>query len=379
MLRTKSADDNKIVTTAADKGGKKRTKHDIAWYKTYQDLSDFYDAHGHSNVPYSFANKRLVRWVSNQRQNFKKGMSQERIDLLNSLDFMWEIRSAWESRYEELALFYKTHGHLNLNLGPDSKEENVDLVRFISAQRHQFRLREAGKNSAMTDDRLEALKKIGFNFEASEKALCSAFAWKDRFEDLKDFYALKGSVDVKEDDDPGLYAWVQQQIKLHESDQLEDQQYADLKKLGVKFENQNSLSLKSETSADIKWNEQFSMLKDYAATHGHCKVPQHFKENPKLGLFVKNQRRQYKIMKQGKKTSLTKERLKKLESIGFIWDTREHTPKSSYNPDHLIQIPIREALKRSLDRRKIRMSQVGLEDNAELLLERYKRVSEWGV
>ena len=82
-------------------------------------------------------------------------------------------------------------------------------------------------------------------------------------------------------------------------------------------------------------------------------------------------------MKLGEKSSMTEERLEKLQSIGFVWN-KYYVEKSPDDID-IIEIPVRLALKRSLDRRKSRMSQIGLEENAELLLEKYKRMSQWGM
>lgn len=362
--------------TKVSKTNKKQTKHDVAWYKAYEELREFHSTHAHSDVPYSFPNKRLVRWVTNQRQNFKKAsMTQERIDSLDSLDFTWEARLAWESRFEELASFYNSHGHLKIRLESDAS--HLDLVRFVSAQRHQYRLRDSGKNSTMTEERLEALKSIGFQFEPTGRNSWPNFEWKDRFQELKQFRAHNGHVDVSENDDPDLHSWVHKQIENHLAGRLDDGKYKILKDLGVKAERQYCKSRKAQSASDTKWDKQFKELKDYATSQGDCKVPQHYKQNPKLGLFVKNQRRQHKLMKLGEKSSMTEERLEKLQSIGFVWN-KYYVEKAPDDID-IIEIPVRLALKRSLDRRKSRMSQIGLEENAELLLEKYKRMSQWGM
>ncbi len=84
-------------------------------------------------------------------------------------------------------------------------------------------------------------------------------------------------------------------------------------------------------------------------------------------------------MKMEKKSSMTKERVEKLESIGFVWNTRDYCPENDPSDVRLLQIPVRLALKRSLDKRRSKMSQKDVEENAELLLEKYKRISEWGI
>ena len=61
------------------------------WCERYQQLKDYYDEHQHSNVPQRYKdNPSLGRWVGTQRIAYKEHkMSQERIDLLNQLNFDW--------------------------------------------------------------------------------------------------------------------------------------------------------------------------------------------------------------------------------------------------------------------------------------------------
>jgi hypothetical protein len=52
-------------------------------------------------------------------------------------------------------------------------------------------------------------------------------------------------------------------------------------------------------------------------------VPQRYQANPSLGTWVHTQRRQYKLMKEGKKTSITLEKVRALQSIGFFLSKQE--------------------------------------------------------
>jgi len=70
------------------------------------------------------------------------------------------------------------------------------------------------------------------------------------------------------------------------------------------------------------WNQKFQELKAYKSTHGNCMVPQRYQANLPLGTWVHTQRRQYKLMNEGKKTSMTKEKIDALHSIGFNWDAK---------------------------------------------------------
>ena len=77
----------------------------------------------------------------------------------------------------------------------------------------------------------------------------------------------------------------------------------------------------SLNSIDAKWDTKFHDLVAYKDTHGgSCNVPQRYAENPQLGNWVDTQRRQYKKFQQDPATSsMTQERIERLESIAFEW------------------------------------------------------------
>ena len=70
---------------------------------------------------------------------------------------------------------------------------------------------------------------------------------------------------------------------------------------------------------DLQWNKLLGELKEYKKEHGHCLVPNRYNDNPKLGTWVQHQRTQYQLMKKGKKSKITKERVEKLKESGFVW------------------------------------------------------------
>ena len=68
------------------------------------------------------------------------------------------------------------------------------------------------------------------------------------------------------------------------------------------------------------WDEMFQCIKLYKAKCGDCNVPIKFNENRKLGAWVSKQRFSYKMLEEGKKSSITEERIQKLNGIGFQWE-----------------------------------------------------------
>ena len=71
-----------------------------------------------------------------------------------------------------------------------------------------------------------------------------------------------------------------------------------------------------------QWAERFADLKVYREATCNCLVPHTYKENLPLARWVKRQRYQYKLMMEGKSSTMTEERVKALEEIGFVWDSQ---------------------------------------------------------
>ena len=57
--------------------------------------------------------------------------------------------------------------------------------------------------------------------------------------------------------------------------------------------------------------------------NGDCLVPLNYSKYPKLGIWVKEQRRHYALIKQKLPSHMTEERAASLNAISFCWDTYE--------------------------------------------------------
>lgn len=73
----------------------------------------------------------------------------------------------------------------------------------------------------------------------------------------------------------------------------------------------------------VTWQQRYNELRAYREREGHCLVPQSYGPNPKLGLWVMQQRRQYKLMHDGKTGSFGgpdgERRVRLLDDVGFVW------------------------------------------------------------
>jgi hypothetical protein len=71
------------------------------------------------------------------------------------------------------------------------------------------------------------------------------------------------------------------------------------------------------------WEERLEELKIFRKTYRHCNVPTRYSSNNfSLGRWVACQRHHYTLLKEGKKSNLSAQRVHDLESIGFEWQLR---------------------------------------------------------
>lgn len=80
---------------------------------------------------------------------------------------------------------------------------------------------------------------------------------------------------------------------------------------------------------DNVWDEKISELRAYSKKHKNCNVPANHAENPRLAIWVKCQRRQYKLYMQQKPSSMTADRIRELERLGFQWGLRNQYKTAS--------------------------------------------------
>jgi len=100
------------------------------------------------------------------------------------------------------------------------------------------------------------------------------------------------------------------------------------KYLGINADTSNDLEADQQQKRFNKhqckqWTLKFHELLAFKERTGHCNVPHGYKENLALAMWVKRQRHQYNLMMEKKTSTLTGERIKLLENIGFVWNCLE--------------------------------------------------------
>mmetsp|Transcript_17163 Transcript_17163/g.39898 ORF Transcript_17163/g.39898 Transcript_17163/m.39898 type:complete len:519 (+) Transcript_17163:122-1678(+) len=149
-------------------------REESGWEKQFKALKLWRLENGHCNVPARCeTDARLGRWVMTQRRQYalmKDGkpsaMTQSRIDLLESIDFSWSIRpkpqDTWQHRFAELLAFQREKGHC---IVPQRCKENPQLGTWVHTQRRQYKLKMEGKSNSMTQDKINSLNGIQFEWD----------------------------------------------------------------------------------------------------------------------------------------------------------------------------------------------------------------------
>jgi hypothetical protein len=139
------------------------------WKDRFQELMEFRREHGHLLVPHSYPpNQKLAQWVKRQRHQFKRKkmghhstLTDEREELLLDVGFIFDShRAVWHARFETLKAFSLANGHCSI----PSKCDDGSLNVWIKHQRRQYLLYKKGAKSTMTEERIQALDSIGFDW-----------------------------------------------------------------------------------------------------------------------------------------------------------------------------------------------------------------------
>jgi Helicase associated domain len=71
-----------------------------------------------------------------------------------------------------------------------------------------------------------------------------------------------------------------------------------------------------------RWEERYRELVDFARRYGHCNVPSSHPDIPQLSVWVRCQRRQYRLAQSKRKSYMTRERMVRLNRLGFVFEPR---------------------------------------------------------
>mmetsp|Transcript_7098 Transcript_7098/g.11852 ORF Transcript_7098/g.11852 Transcript_7098/m.11852 type:complete len:813 (-) Transcript_7098:57-2495(-) len=329
------------------------------WDVMYDELVQFKNVHGHTLVPLGKNAKeelkKLGNWVRGQRKQMNKvgreKFDPSRLTKLESIGFDWNplssgtytakkradlfprVNAKWMSWYNKLKGFKEKHGHIIV--GPQTKNY-PGLYNWVHGQRKEYvKYQRQEPNVNMYEEWVKLLNDLGFDWAPMSKG--GSFSdmlkkrtsknfetkWDSHYKDLCKFQEENGHCYVfRSGDNTTLAGWVhcqRKQKKLLDDgkhSQLNSQRIELLEKIGFDWRPSESGGIEKLRSPErnLEWDQLFEKLKDYKEKTGHCSPK---KKVPRIGNWVSSQRRLWARNQKGETTSLTEERIAKLESIGF--------------------------------------------------------------
>jgi superfamily II DNA or RNA helicase len=189
-------------------------------------------------------------------------------------------------------------------------QEQDDLLAEIIREMREERGRNKGFDDTRFRDRMEVIGP-SISLKALRDSITTACVealgdnWDERFGELKAFKEKHGhcNVPLKWRDNAQLGRWVVKQRSKRA--QLSSDRIARLDSLGFSW-----------NTFEDQWEEMYSQLESYKATHGDCDVPQKWADNRHLATWVVTQRQ---AKRKGK---LPGESVHRLDSLGFVWEAR---------------------------------------------------------
>jgi hypothetical protein len=131
-------------------------------------------------------------------------------------------------------------------------------------------------------------------------------SWEEMFSALKEYKRLHGDCNVPQGwpKNRRLANWVRVQRTKKADGTLGDDRIQRLEKESFIWDR-----------SEAAWEEMFKALVAYKAIHGNCNVRARWQENPKLATWVHEQR------KRKRKNQLGLERIRRLNDLGFRWES----------------------------------------------------------
>jgi len=286
---------------------------DTPWWGRFQELKEYKKKHGNTLVP-AKSHNGLGYWVRTQRKEYRKydriweeegcRLSDEQVDALKEIGFVWDqLEMQWMDRYDELIEFRAQHGNTMIPSGSG-------LDKWVRKQRHEYRKRNDGLDSQMTQRRINQLNAIGFEWAPFE------LQWMTRYQELIQFKKQYGHTGVPVGVGGGLGLWVRTQRLEHRK--LQEGKSAMLTPERRKLLNDIGFEWKA---VDSRWNVRYMDLVAYYEKHGDTLVPF---TTPGLGPWVSSQRIQYRKHLRGAKSYMTPERIEQLNLVDFVWEPLEN-------------------------------------------------------
>lgn len=301
------------------------TSNDL-WEQNYAAATQYYLEHGDLEVPIKYETPSgfgLGVWLGAQRAAHKAGeLPQEQVERLDALGMDWTNRNdrKWMSLYDVAAAYYHEHGSLNVPseyVTPDG----VLLGKWVARQRYAY-LNPDRSSARVTPERKALLDKLGMVWEKYDP-------WQERYDLALAYKTEHGDLEIpsvyKTADGVWLGSWVsrQRQALNSGSSALSSERRKLLRTLFKGERRPSDPAADHGTVREANWERNFRSAARYARKYKHLLVPASYVDSDgvRLGVWISNLRAARKNRPDS--YQVTPAHIKKLNSIGMVWDARD--------------------------------------------------------
>lgn len=301
------------------------TSNDL-WEQNYAAATQYYLEHGDLEVPIKYETPSgfgLGVWLGAQRAAHKAGeLPQEQVERLDALGMDWTNRNdrKWMSLYDVAAAYYHEHGNLNVPseyVTPDG----VLLGKWVARQRYAY-LNPDRSSARVTPERKDLLDKLGMVWEKYDP-------WQERYDLALAYKTEHGDLEIpsvyKTADGVWLGSWVsrQRQALNSGSSALSSERRKLLRTLFKGERRPSDPAADHGTVREANWERNFRSAARYARKYKHLLVPASYVDSDgvRLGVWISNLRAARKNRPDS--YQVTPAHIKKLNSIGMVWDARD--------------------------------------------------------
>ena len=301
------------------------TSNDL-WEQNYAAATQYYLEHGDLEVPIKYETPSgfgLGVWLGAQRAAHKAGeLPQEQVERLDALGMDWTNRNdrKWMSLYDVAAAYYHEHGNLNVPseyVTPDG----VLLGKWVARQRYAY-LNPDRSSARVTPERKALLDKLGMVWEKYDP-------WQERYDLALAYKTEHGDLEIpsvyKTEDGIWLGSWVNRQRQaLNSGSSALSSERRKLLRILFKGERRPSDPAADHgTVREANWERNFRSAARYARKYKHLLVPASYVDSDgvRLGVWISNLRAARKNRPDS--YQVTPAHIKKLNSIGMVWDARD--------------------------------------------------------
>ena len=297
------------------------------WDEWYKLAEEYYEKNG--NLLIFRPNAGLGYWIRLQRKKYKDNkLTEEQIRKLESIGMIWmlnnsQVKLSWDEWYKLASEYHEKNGNLSVpqtfKTNEEYSVENVNLGSWIKRQKLDY------KKNKLSTNQIDSLEKLGIVWITN-----IYMSWNEMYKLAQEYYEKHENLlvpnffitdETYSMEGGPLGNWISYQRNQFSAKNISNDRIVLLNKIGMIW-----------NISDLTWEENYKIACEYYLKTGDLLVPSGFKtdssyskENVNLGNWIENSRQSYA------NNELTKNRIKKLESIGMIWSLSKFKWNNNYS------------------------------------------------